>query len=605
MTILARLTRARLDRSPAIVGGSPTSFPGGSSRPHPWGKLVLGLLPLALVLLLEADILRRRGVAGFVGTPDARFYVYQLHRMGELRGRWWELGSDALVGRPYPTAAAKHPGIYEGLDLLLPSAITSRFLDPVANYLALLTLALACNGWVAALLAYHLTHSYRWSALAVVLITWNLSTGVRMQVLGHLHLLQFGWVLLAAYAYSRFLDAPTPRRGLLLGLAAALVLQGSFYFGYFLVLGLGLLALGEAIAGRLGRHHVASAVVATLTFALLGAALTFPVWTIARRAALVDQYFHRTVAETWEYGSDLVQYILSPLIGKVRALFLRQRPSGFWESWHYPGLVILAAAGAVVVARLRGRALGGADPRLLERLVMLAAILVVLSLAGGPSVLLFCVAPSFRCYGRAGMLAVAVASVVAPAILAAWSDRWRSARLRAAFFGGALTLALVDGGAHVRDPLHEAGASLEADPPWVDWLASKPSDVGLAAFPAPRVPKVWGATVDRWNWNGLYYRLRHGHPTLNGAEFALLEADLERRGASIDQMNEQGLRFIASLGYDRLAFHRDYLRENPWIESLPWLTQTEILGEWSIHRVSLVEASDRTKRRKDSGKVGD
>ena len=388
MMLLTRLTRARLDRSPAIVGGSPTSFPGGSSRPHLWGKLVLGLLPLALVLLLEADILRRRGVAGFVGTPDARFYVYQLHRMGELRGRWWELGSDALVGRPYPTAAAKHPGIYEGLDLLLPSAVTSRFLDPVANYLALLTLALACNGWVAALLAYRLTHSYRWSALAVVLITWNLSTGARMQA-GHLHLLHFGWVLLAAYAYSRFLDAPTPRRGLLLGLAAALVLQSSFYFGYFLVLGLGLLALGEAIAGRLGRRHVASAMVATLTFALLGAALTFPVWTIARRAALVDQYFHRQGAETWKYGSDLVQYVLSPLIGKVYALFQRRRPNGFWESWHYPGLVILAAAGAVIVARLRGRALGGADPRLLERLVMLAAILVVLSLAGGPSVLLF------------------------------------------------------------------------------------------------------------------------------------------------------------------------------------------------------------------------
>jgi len=604
MMLLTRLTRARFDRSPAIVGGSPTSFPGGSSRPYLWGKLVLGLLPLALVLLLDADILRRRGVAGFVGSPDARFYVYQLHRMGELRGRWWELGSDALVGRPYPTAAAKHPGIYEGLDLLLPSAVTSRFLDPVANYLALLTLALACNGWVAALLAYRLTHSYRWSALAVVLITWNLSTGARMQA-GHLHLLHFGWVLLAAYAYSRFLDTPTPRRGLLLGLAAALVLQSSFYFGYFLVLGLGLLALGETIAGRLGRRHVASAMVATLTFALLGAALTSPVWTIARRAALVDQYFHRQGSETWKFGSDLVQYVLSPLIGKVYALFQRRRPNDFWESWHYPGLVILAAAGAVIVARLRGRALGGADPRLLERLVMLVAILVLLSLAGGPSVLLFLAAPSFRCYGRAGMLAVAVASVVTPAILAAWSDRWRSARLRAAFFGGALALALVDGGAHVRVRLHEAEASVEADPPWVDWLAKEPSDVRLAAFPAPRVPKAWGCTVDRWNWNGLYYRLRHGHPTLNGAEFALLESDLERRGASIDQMNEQGLRFIASLGYDRLAFHRDSLRENPWIESLPWLTRTEILGEWSIHRVILVEASDRTKRRKDSGEVGD
>ena len=28
MMLLTRLTRARFDRSPAIVGGSPTSFPG-------------------------------------------------------------------------------------------------------------------------------------------------------------------------------------------------------------------------------------------------------------------------------------------------------------------------------------------------------------------------------------------------------------------------------------------------------------------------------------------------------------------------------------------------------------------------------------------------
>ena len=189
-------------------------------------------------------------------------------------------------------------------------------------------------------------------------------------------------------------------------------------------------------------------------------------------------------------GSDLVQYVLSPLIGKVYALFQRRRPNDFWESWHYPGLVILAAAGAVIVARLRGRALGGADPRLLERLVMLAAILVVLSLAGGPSVLLFLAAPSFRCYGRAGMLAVAVASVVTPAILAAWSDRWRSARLRAAFFGGALALALVDGGAHVRVRLHEAEASVEADPPWVDWLAKEA--LGRSACGLPGAPRPQG-----------------------------------------------------------------------------------------------------------------
>ena len=244
------------------------------------------------------------------------------------------------------------------------------------------------------------------------------------------------------------------------------------------------------------------------------------------------------------------------MIGKVCALFLRQRPSGFWESWHYPGLVILAAAGAVVVARLRGRALGGADPRLLERLVMLAAILVVLSLAGGPSVLLFLrraelpVLRSGRHVGRGGRerggaghpgsLVGSLAVRPAPRRLLRRDLSFGSSRRRGP-----------------RPGFPPRGGSLPGGRSTLGGLARQQA-LGRWArgLPGARVPKGWGATVDRWNWNGLYYRLRHGHPTLNGAEFALLEADLERRGASIDQMNEQGLRFIASLGYNRLAFHQ-------------------------------------------------
>ena len=66
-------------------------------------------------------------------------------------------------------------------------------------------------------------------ALGVVLVTWNFSTAFRLQ--GHAHLFKYGWTVLAVAAFSRYLDRPTIRCGLVLGLAMALVLQGSFYLG--------------------------------------------------------------------------------------------------------------------------------------------------------------------------------------------------------------------------------------------------------------------------------------------------------------------------------------------------------------------------------------
>ena len=89
--------------------------------------------------------------------------------------------------------------------------------------------------------------------------------------------------------------------------------------------------------------------------------------------------------------------------------------------------------------------------------------------------------------------------------------------------------------------------------------------------------------MDRWNWGGLYWRIYHRHATLNGGEFELLNRDLKRFGASYERMNEPGLRFVASLGYNRLAFQKGYLEANPWITSLSWMRRVETIGDWSIY----------------------
>ncbi len=111
-------------------------------------------------------------------------------------------------------------------------------------------------------------------------------------------------------------------------------------------------------------------------------------------------------------------------------------------------------------------------------------------------------------------------------------------------------------------------------PAWVDWLAKQPPQVRLAAF-SPIDNDYWFGTAS--------YRLRHQHVTLNGCDWELLNGDLKLLGASYNEMNREGLKFITSLGYQTLAFHREYLEMHPWIRTLPWLSarRTWATGKFS------------------------
>ncbi len=71
---------------------------------------------------------------------------------------------------------------------------------------------------------------------------------------------------------------------------------------------------------------------------------------------------------------------------------------------------------------------------------------------------------------------------------------------------------------------------------------------------------------------------------MNGGDFALFEGDLRLLGASFDRINPAGLRFVVSLGYETLAFHRDYVAANSWITAVPWLEPIDVASEWQIFR---------------------
>jgi hypothetical protein len=533
-------------------------------------------LPILLALVAYyGPVLRGGSLKELCG--DASFYVYQYARAGEVGGRWWAMGDDHRVGWPYQAEIAKHPGLYEGVDLMLAAALFGRLLGPAYTYHALILLTLAVNGWIAAWIVHRLTRSYLWAALAISLLTLNFQVG---RISGHPHLIKFGWVVLAVYAFSGYLHRPTTRRGLLLGLAAAWVLQGSFYLGYLLAIGLGAWWIGCLLGGRLDRRHLAATAAAGLTFALAAAALTFPVWTIARRNLFSDDYFQRLRVETWFYSAGLWQYFVPPWSLRPYTYIneLNHKPSTvFWEAWNFPGYTVLLALGLYAVACLRGRRPCAVDPRPLALAVGLIPVFVVLSLSDGPCFYLYDLFPAVRCYGRAGLVALALGCVAAPVILHDLIGSLRQRWARAPLVAAVLALAAADG--HWGVSRFGWAVPKSSRPEWVDWLAAQPAGVRLAAF----APAPVGPPIEWWGLKNLEYFNHHRHATLNGCEFRLLQGDLKLLGCSYDRLNPAGLRLVASLGYRTLAFHDAYLDANPWLRSCPWLEPLDRRGPWAIY----------------------
>jgi hypothetical protein len=507
---------------------------------------------------------------------DQVFYGYQITRAAETGGQWWKIADDPRLGWPYQSIVAKHSGLFEGVDLLLLSSLSARLLDPAHNYHFLMLVVLAVNGWIAGWLVHRSTGSVFWAAVAMLLITWNQPTALRMT--GHLHLFKYGWTLLAVWALARYLDAPSPGRGLLLGLAVAWVLQGSFYTGFFLVLTLGTWWLGCLVAGRLDRRHIAAAAVAALAFFLVAAALTFPVWTVTRRLPLADQFAHHPWKHTWYFSSEPWQWLVpgnSPLAARYIEETGAKDPGFYPEGWSFPGYTVLAGIAVYALGRLRGLRFverAGGQP-FLDVLMGQLALLVALSLNGGASFFLHDAVPSIRCYGRSGAMGlVGLGCVAAPVCLHALT-RWCRFRVtRGVIVAAVVALVAYDGTNLVRS-FSWLPSAPDTTPAWVDWLARQPAHVKLAAF-GPIEQDYWYGTLG--------YAQRHGHTALNGCDFELLNADLNLLGASYYRMNQEGLRFVASLGFETLAVHRSYLETHPWIPKLAWLERQAEAGNWLI-----------------------
>jgi hypothetical protein len=553
-------------------------------------RALLVLLPvvLALVGYYRAQLAREP-----LPRPqgDAAFYAYQLQRAAECHGQWWRIADDPRLGHPYPTEFAKHPGLYEGVDLMLLASLFGNSFSAAWTYHLAILAALAFNGWIAAWIVFRTTRSTLWAAAAVALVTLNEPTAGR--ILGHLHLFKFGWFLIAVWSFAAFLKWPTWRRGLLLGLAAALVLQSSFYLGFLMLLGLAFWYCLEAVSGRVFRDHVTATLAAIVAFVVLAVLFCFPLWTNYTPIVGADQYFQRTWSETWTFGSELWKYVVpkSSWLGGnyFRDLRHQSPPPPMEEGWNFPGYTVLFTLLVAVVALLRRSELSKKLHPFVFVSLGLMAFWTILSLAGGPSALVFHAIPSFRCYGRAGLLVVALGSVVAPIVANDLVRICHRGPVRVILTLGLLALVATDAR---RAAVSFSGWPADSRiPEWVGWLKEQPPDEQLAVFMPHPVARLKAAEAHRntkpfywWGIQSLEWLPLHGHAALCGGDFTLFEGDLRLLGASYDQINPAGLRYLASFGYEKFAFHSDYLAANPWISKVPWLEAIDDRGEWHFYR---------------------
>ncbi len=567
------------------------------------GLLLLAALPIVLAVVFHHPewLKGRRANLG----PDGHFYVYQMGRVAELKGAWWKLADDDRVGFPYPTGAAKNPGLFEGLDLLLIGAVVGQVLSPVGTFHFVAMAALVMNGWASSWLALRLTRSTWAGALASYLTVVNLPTLIRLEGHEHLHLVKYSWITLSFWCFTRYLDAPTPRRGIRLGLAAAGTLLASFHFGFFSVLGLTVWWLGCLITGTLTRRHVLPTLCAILAAIALATLGTAPVWSGTKNPTLAKFFSQRDYADVWTYSAEPWQYVTrpqtkaaearleasgrkavpngsaladTPLDNHVRAIFDRYgNASG---GWNYYGATALLGLGLFAGMRLRGSDFGLERPVVLDRMVGLIAIWVVLGMAGGPGALLYDLTPQFRCYGRAGLVALPLVAVSAAVVWNRVIASIPNKRLKAVIVLAILGLLAFDWKDASRLRLPSVEPTI---PAWVPWLKAQPDDVRLVALPSTDQTYCWGEV---WHWQSLVYAFEHRHRTLNGAEFAFVYADLQLLSTGYHDLSPSGLQFLVTLGYNAFAFDEASLKRSPWLAKLPWLKRdVELADGWSIWRI--------------------
>ncbi len=193
----------------------------------PPGAPAIAAFLLLSVLTLWPSV-RRPGsvVAGWEG--DNLFCIRQM---------WWMKHALLDLHRSpffdpnsyYPAGYDIAHGSFFPANTLLGLPLTALF-GPVATYNLMLLLSFFLTAAGAYLWVSHLTSSRSAGFVAGVVAGWLPYRFAHMT--GHMHMMTTQWIVLSLYAFEKFREKPRLGRGLLLGLAAGLLVLSDWYYGY-------------------------------------------------------------------------------------------------------------------------------------------------------------------------------------------------------------------------------------------------------------------------------------------------------------------------------------------------------------------------------------
>jgi hypothetical protein len=169
----------------------------------------------------------------------------------------------------------------------------------------------------------------------------------------HIQLLMAGGMPVAMLALHRLVDAPSPRRGLVLGFALGAQALACAYYGIFagLMVGYGVIFLATTRRlWRVGRFWTAVGI-AAITSILCVVPLFLPYLSMQR-----DEGFRRTLGDAARYSAVPASYLASPAHAH-QWIFRAARDLG-WRSGEvlFPGMLVIVLGAAGLVFALRRNA---------------------------------------------------------------------------------------------------------------------------------------------------------------------------------------------------------------------------------------------------------
>jgi hypothetical protein len=188
----------------------------------------------------------------------------------------------------------------------------------------------------------------------------------------HIQLLMAGGIPLAMLALHRLVDAPTPQRGIALGLALAAQALSCAYYGIFagLMVGYGVLFLATTRRRWRDLHFWAAVGIAALT-AVLGVLPFFLPYLAIQR----EQGFSRSLDDALRYSATAASYLATPAHAHQWVLLLARR-----LGWHtgevlFPGMLAVVCGIAGLILGMRTSRKDDATSRERETVVMYGSLL--------------------------------------------------------------------------------------------------------------------------------------------------------------------------------------------------------------------------------------